>query len=104
MSQKVKICDILSQDDEYRGWFYLPPEPWSLETEGIFVEDDKDVEPGSDAHIPDIIKSEGWKVTLDEAGIEDVIFNAEAQIEDPTLEDLFSAFKFYLENDAFKEF
>ncbi|WBS02557.1 hypothetical protein OU994_30690 [Pseudoduganella sp. SL102] len=104
MSERVKIRDILLQKNEYSGWFYLPPKPWSLDTEGVLVEEDKDADPDSEDHIPDFVKKEGWVETLDAAGIEDIVSNAEAQIEDPTVTDLFDAFNFYIDNGAFIEF
>lgn len=41
---------------------------------------------------------------LDAAGIEDIIYNARDQLGKPTLEQLFDAFLYYLENDAYIDF
>lgn len=45
-----------------------------------------------------------WQVTVDAATIEDIIDNAQQQISGASLDDLFAAFTFYIENDAFKVF
>ncbi|WP_338767687.1 hypothetical protein [Massilia sp. METH4] len=100
----VKLKDVLVQEDRYSGWFYLPDQPWTLETEGIFAKRDKHSNPGSDDHIPAIVDQLGASVTIDAAGIEDVICNAKAQIDEPTPEQLLEAFTFYVDNDAFIEF
>jgi hypothetical protein len=104
MSDEVTLSDVLSGKEAYKGWLYLPPRPWSLETKGIFVYKDKDSDPDSDDHIPAVVKNEGWEETLDAAGIEDIVFNAREQIDAPTLNDLLEAFVFYIDNDAFIEF
>jgi hypothetical protein len=82
----------------------LPAKPWTLGTKGIFVKKDKDADPDSEGRIPDIVKQNGWEPTLDAAGIEDIIYNVEDQVDDPTDEQLFQAFIFYIANDAFIDF
>lgn len=104
MNQLVSIRDILQKKDVYDGWLYLPLKPWNLDTQGVFVKSDKNADPSSDDHIPEIVKKSNWKVTLDSEGIEDIISNAEDQLSSPTIENLFEAFLFYMENDAFIEF
>lgn len=104
MNDLVTIRQILNQENEYAGWLYLPPRPWTLDTKGIFVKKYKDADPESNDHIPGFIVADGWDVVLDAAGIEDVIYNAEDQISDPTEEQLFRAFMFYVDNDAFIDF
>jgi hypothetical protein len=104
MDKLVSIRDVLSKTDVYDGWLYLPQKPWNLDTKGIFVKSDKNADPDSDDHIPKIVKENNWKVTLDSEGIEDIIYNAEDQLGNPSIDQLFEAFLFYVENDAFIEF
>lgn len=104
MNQCTKIRDVLEQKGEYSGWFYLPPQPWLLDTEGIFVKRDKDADPASDEHIPEVVTRNNWEPALDAAGIEDIIFNANQQVDDPSLEHLLAALIFYVDNDAFLDF
>src|SRR6476469_1487810 len=104
MNGFVRIRDVLVQQDEYGGWLYLTASPWSLETQGVFVKEDKDADPNSDAHVPDIVKRNGWAEVLDAASIEDIVLNAKVQIAEPSEEDLFEAFNFYVDNDAFMDF
>ena len=101
MTQLVFVRDILLKKAIYDGWLYLPSKPWSLDTQGVFVKSDKNADPSSDAHIPEIVRKNNWKVTLDSEGIEDIISNAEDQLANPTIENLFEAFLFYIDNDAF---
>lgn len=88
------------------GWLFLPPdsENWSLDTEGIFSTDGSDNEPGSDNHLPVQAKQDGWLETLDNATIEDIFDSAQEQLGTPSEEQLFQAFKYYFDNDAFIEF
>ena len=99
----VTIREVLEQKGSLFGWLYLPNKPWKLETQGLFIQEDKDSDP-SDPFPPTIIDSCHLSEVLDAAGIEDIIANAEAQIEKPTVDDLYMAFLFYVENDAFIEF
>ncbi|ELY2738782.1 hypothetical protein ACI00D_004572 [Cronobacter dublinensis] len=88
------------------GWFFLPPdsENWSLDTEGVFSTDGSDNEPGSDNHLPVQAKQDDWLETLDNATIEDIVDSAQEQLGTPSEEQLFQAFKYYFDNDAFIEF
>jgi hypothetical protein len=104
MDKLLTIGEVLKQNQEYAGWFYLPNQPWNLQTKGVFVRRDKDADPNDESHIPKIAKENSWIPTLDAPCIEDIIFNAEDQIEHPTEDDLFRAFIFYFENDAFIDF
>ncbi len=99
----VNIRETLDKGNVFSGWLYLPKQPWSLDTQGIFLKEDKDADP-SDPFPPVILDACQLSETLDAAGIEDVISNAQLQINNPTTEDLFKAFLFYMENDAFIEF
>ncbi|NTX27070.1 hypothetical protein HT746_07985 [Burkholderia pyrrocinia] len=93
----VALKHILEHPGDFSGWLYLPPTPWTPDTEGAFSDDTK----GADDAIPAIAIQPGWQVTLDSATIEDIVINAHDQIDEPTLAQLFDAFVFYVENDAF---
>lgn len=97
----VSLERILEEPSEFSGWLYLPPQPWTLRTEGVFAPYTKDSDP---ANIPAIAKKNGWGVTLDSDAIEDIVANAVDQIENPTIDQLFDAFLFYVDNDAFISF
>ncbi|UXU89423.1 DUF7716 domain-containing protein [Burkholderia sp. S-53] len=97
---EVSLKHILEHPGDFSGWLCLPPMPWTLETEGIFSEDTKDADTDEDT-APVIATQPGWQVTLDSATIEDIVINAHDQIDEPTLAQLFDAFVFYVENDAF---
>lgn len=95
---EVPLQQILERPGDFSGWLYLPPMPWTLDTAGAFSEDT-----GADEGIavPAIARQSGWQVTLDSATIEDIVINAHDQIDEPSMAQLFDAFVFYIENDAF---
>jgi hypothetical protein len=103
MSELVSVRQILQSPDEYSGWLYLPDPPWNLDTQGVFAEDDKDADPADDPR-PNIAKINDWQEVLDSASIEDIVTNAKAQIGTATSQQLFDAFVYYFENDAFIAF
>ncbi|MDM5234110.1 DUF7716 domain-containing protein [Lysinibacillus pakistanensis] len=103
----LSISDVLSHPKRNpETWFYLPPnlKEWNLNTRGIFSLDSFDFPPNSDDFLPEQAKKNGWIETLDGAGIEDVIDNVNNQFENPSLDQLFQAFLYYFENDAFLVF
>jgi hypothetical protein len=105
--QLIKIRDILTQPESNPDtWLYLPPNPkqWDLDTEGVFSLDSFEFPPDSDEFLPEQVKKNGWVEVLDGASIEDIVINANSQLENPSLDKLFQAFTFYYENDAFLEF
>jgi hypothetical protein len=103
MGVLVTIREILEGREPFSGWLYLPPPPWSLDTNGIFVEFDKDADPDDD-QIPELVKTNKWIEVLDAASIEDIVSNAKQQLGSPSIDQLFKAFEFYLDRDAFVVF
>ncbi|KVD13358.1 hypothetical protein [Burkholderia ubonensis] len=95
---EVSLKRILEQPGDFSGWLYLPPTPWTLDTVGAFAPDTTD--PDEDT-VPDIAKQPGWRIMLDSATIESVVINAHEQVDDPGILQLFDAFVYYVENDAF---
>ncbi|CDG19899.1 conserved protein of unknown function [Xenorhabdus poinarii G6] len=103
----VSISEILLVPEANpEGWFYLPPDEssWNLKTEGVFSLDSADFPPDSDEFLPIQAKENGWVETLDNGLIEEVVENAKAQLGNPSIDDLFNAFIFYFQHDAFIEF
>ncbi|HEF5872590.1 TPA: hypothetical protein SAY52_003224 [Burkholderia cenocepacia] len=94
----ASLHHILERPGDFSGWLYLPPMPWTLDTDGEFLEDADDAE--ADV-APAIAAQPGWKVTLDSATIEDIVINAHDQVDEPSVAQLLDAFVFYVENDAF---
>lgn len=103
MSELVSVRQILQSPEEYSGWLYLPDPPWNLDSRGVFAADDKDADPADDPR-PDIAKANDWQEVLDSGSIEDIVTNAKAQIGNPSSQQLFDAFVYYFENDAFITF
>ncbi|MBN3790556.1 hypothetical protein [Burkholderia sp. Ac-20353] len=94
----VSLKHILETPGDFSGWLYLPPMPWTLETEGAFSPDTSD----PDEHVvPDVAMQPGWRITLESATIEDIVINAHDQVDDPSLAQLLDAFVFYVEHDEF---
>ncbi|MEN8513543.1 hypothetical protein [Burkholderia sp. RS02] len=94
----VSLKQVLETPGDFSGWLYLPPMPWTPDTEGAFSEDTNDTDEGA---LPIIATQPGWQITLGSSTIEDIVINAHDQIDEPTLAQLFDAFVFYVENDAF---
>ena len=103
MNDLVTIQDVLQHISNFEGWLYLPDKPWDLSTKGVFVVFDKDAKPDHDP-IPDVAKNNNWKETLDVASIEDIISNVGMQLSNPSIDDLFRAFQFYFDHDAYLKF
>lgn len=97
------LDEILTGKVPLKGWLYLDRKSWSLNTEGIMIEEDIDADPNL-PFPPEVIKKLNLTEVLDAACIEDIIDNINAQTLNPTAEQTFSAFLFYFENDAFIEF
>ncbi|WP_080425505.1 hypothetical protein [Burkholderia ubonensis] len=94
----VSIRSILEYPSKFSGWLYLPSLPWNLETNGVFAPYTKDAD---ENNVPEVASRHGWNITLDSDAIEDIVTNTSAQIENPTIDQLFEAFVFYYNNDAF---
>lgn len=95
---EASLKHILERPGDFAGWLYLPPMPWTLDTEGVFSEDTMDAD---DDAVSAIANQPGWRITLDSATIEDIVINAHDQVDEPTVGQLLDAFVFYVENDAF---
>jgi len=105
-----KINDFQSiletiMDRSTSAWVYLPSgESWSLESKSAVLESEEvpaefDDEP--DAGIPQFAKDQGFMQVMPVATLQDIVANAREQRRFATADDLFAAFKFYYEHDAF---
>ena len=91
---------MLLQPRNFEGWLYLPDTPWTLATEGVFVDLD-DVLPGETTPLPSVVSENEWRETLDATSIEDVVAYARAQHADASAEELLASFVFFVDSDAF---
>ncbi|RQS17589.1 hypothetical protein [Burkholderia sp. Bp8998] len=94
----ASLKHILESPGEFSGWLYLPPTPWTLDTEGAFTEDADHTAADTP---PATAPQPGWRVTLNSATIEDIVINAHDQVDEPSVAQLFDAFVFYVDNDEF---
>lgn len=101
MDDLVAIRDILHGERAFAGWLYLPPQPWTPDTQGVFVKRDKDADPAADDPLPDFARTQGWDAVLEAADVEDIVCNVREQVDNPSDGLLFDAFVFYVDNDAF---
>jgi hypothetical protein len=87
------------------AWVYLPSNKnWSLDTKSAILESDEvppELEDEPDAGVPEIAKRNGLIQVLPVTVLQDIITNARSQKEDATLQEIFEAFEFYYNNDAF---
>ncbi|OCG56927.1 DUF7716 domain-containing protein [Gilliamella sp. Fer4-1] len=101
----IAIRDVLSNiKDMPNHFFYLPADhsSWTLDTQGRFLDDD--ALNYFDSGLSQKAIEEDWIPTLEKADIEDIIEVANNELGNPTLEDLFNSFIFYIENDAFLQY
>lgn len=98
----TNLEEVLGQSGNgaYEGWLYLPEGPWSLASEGIFIDEDLDADPNA-KFPPGILDCCNLTPILEAAGIEDVIDYARQQSPNCSLEQLLESLTYYVENDAF---
>jgi hypothetical protein len=101
--QEISIKQAIERIGEFKGWFYLKPQPWSLESQGFFYSADMNLSPSEEKKVRDGFSAQGWKSTLSKEDIEDLIENTKDQIDNPSMEQIFEAFSYFYENDAYKE-
>jgi hypothetical protein len=101
--EPVVLGDILKAPSAHEGWLFIEPKPWTPQSRGVFVVFDKDADP-DDNPVPEWVEKLGWQETIDVNTLEEIVFNATAQLPSPTISQLVDAFAFYLERDAFKVF
>ena len=104
-SQMITIKDVL-MDASNLHWsdsLFLPEdEEWKLETKGI-VWDPDDVESDED-EVPKIAEENGLFCSIGIQAIKQVVDNVRQQLGSCSVEQLFEAFLYHYDNDAFIEF
>jgi hypothetical protein len=105
-----KLVDPDGRDvKEYvEGWLSLPRrQPWTLESPAVLPELNE-VPPGSEneeeVEAPELATREGLNRVLGGDDVRGIISNARQQKPDVSLDEIFDAFRYYYEFDAFKEF
>ncbi|RQR28512.1 hypothetical protein [Burkholderia sp. Bp9142] len=94
----ASLQHILEHPGDFSGWLCLPPTPWTLDTEGAFIEYADNTEADTP---PTTAPHPGWRVTLNIATIEDIVINAHDQVDEPSAAQLFDAFVFYVDNEEY---
>lgn len=94
----ASLKHILEHPGDFHGWLCLPPMPWTLDTEGAFIEDAAHAEGTTP---PATAPQPGWRLTLNSATIEDIVINAHDQVDEPSAVQLLDAFVFYVDNEEF---
>lgn len=103
--QIVTIKDALinAPDLLWSDSLFLPDTlTWELETTGVICDPDE-VE-SEDEEIPQIAKEMGLPLSIGVQDIQQVVDNARQQVEDCSIQQLFEAFLYYYDNDAFIDF
>jgi hypothetical protein len=87
------------------AWLYLPrDEKWSLNSNSVILESDEvppEMEDEPEAGVPLFAKQHNFVRVMPVASLQDVAINVQLQMPHATPEQLFEAFIFYYENDAY---
>lgn len=88
-----------------REWVYLPKDnKWSLDSASATLESNEvppELEDEPDAGVPQFAKRHDLIQVIPVGTLQDIVLNAVQQKPDAELDDLFSAFLYYYNNDAF---
>lgn len=95
-------------DHSIRAWVYLPADKnWNLDSACEVLESEEvppELEDEPDAGVPEVAKGNGLIQVLPVSTMQDIVSNAKTQKPDATVSELFKAFIFYFEHDAFYRF
>ncbi len=87
------------------AWVYLPAEgEWSLDSQCEVLESEEvppELEDEPDAGVPDFAREHGLVQVLPVSTVKEIVSNAQLQRPKACVEELFQAFKFYYQHDAF---
>ncbi|CAB3770813.1 hypothetical protein GQ57_30030 [Burkholderia sp. MSh2] len=100
ITTEASLKHILEHPGDFAGWLCLPPMPWTPDTEGKFTEDLKAAD-ADEIAASTVTLQPGWRVTLSNTMIEEIVINAHDQVDEPSVAQLLDAFVFYVENDEF---
>ena len=109
MSEEVvhRFEDVLLgiQSQPSTAWVYLPIEKnWTLKSSSAVLGSDETTEAQQDdpeAGVPQFAKLNKLIRVLPVTVVQDIVENARAQRPNATIQDLFQAFKYYYDHDAF---
>ncbi|WP_409309263.1 hypothetical protein [Pectobacterium sp. B1J-3] len=81
---------------------YLPKDisVWDLDSL-VMIEDPDDIDSDDPDEDPEIVKNAGYRYVMSIQSVQSVVNNVKQQRETTLEEDLFNAFMFYFEHDAF---
>jgi hypothetical protein len=106
--KELSSLDLLTSIDNLEDEdcaVYMPKNGvWTLNTTFTVICDDDDDDYENDDDEPQYAKQNNLKYVLNTQTFCDIIYNARLQKNQVSLEDLFRAFNFYYENDAFIDF
>jgi hypothetical protein len=99
-----KILDSIFERSE-REWVYLPIEgKWTLESDTATLESDEvppEMEDAPDAGVPQFAKMHSLRQVVPVTTLQDVVENLRQQKPSATVDDMFAAFEYYYDYDAF---
>jgi hypothetical protein len=110
MSKTASFEEILEtiMNQSQVSWVYLPQaRNWNLNSESAILESEEvppELEDEPDAGVPQFAKDHGLMQVVPVATLQDIVSNARAQRPLANSADLFRAFEFYYERDAFIQF
>ncbi len=103
MKINIQLQEALTNVLKNQGWLYLPKDKahWSLSTNGFFYIEDLSLSPDELDELEEGFVNDGWVVTLSKDDIEEVIANLKQQTPNPSPQQIFEAFIYFYEKDAF---
>lgn len=108
MIKNFKEILLKITDHSVRAWVYLPADKnWDIDSPCAVLESEEvppELEDEPDAGVPEIAKLNDLMQVLPVSTVQDIVANAKVQKPDATINDLFMAFKFYFQHDAFYKF
>jgi len=99
--------DVLERIHEYsvRAWLYLPKvDPWRMSASCAVIESEDAPESIADTLDPALAREHDLQRALPVSVVQDIVLNAHEQIDVASRRDLFSAFVYYYDHDAFIDF
>ncbi|MDA8453805.1 hypothetical protein M4R22_03410 [Acidovorax sp. GBBC 3334] len=104
MKNTVTFKQAIEDIEENEGWLYCnTTEKPDENSAAFFYKADLELSPAEEKETRDEFKKSGFQPYLTKEDIEDVIFNLEEQVENPTFNEKLKAIRYFHENDAFIE-
>ena len=103
----ITLQKVLEHIEKYscRYWVYLPSEDkWNIGSKAAVLESEEvppELEDDPDAGIPVVAKANKLMEALPISVVQSIVRNAQAQVSDVSMEQLFEAFVYYYDNDAY---